>query len=314
MLHNKVSILIKTETEYGSTPTPADNADVMEVEAVPEITPLFNDSEMNKGLIGYGSAKPYRVGEGVMIKFKMEFKPHGSSATTAPKLGRILRACNMTEAIAAAVTYTTNSTGEGDSVTIIFKRDGILHTILGCRGTFQLSGEVNKPWYITFEMTGKYGTLAAYTSFAAPTYSTLAVAPLLFRAAGITLLGAATEKVSKCDIDLGNTVSKRLDANQASGVLSYFISNRVPTVSIDPEVDASTPTDHWASLASLGTAALVIATTGGATGNKCTITVNRLFIESLAYAERDNIAVYDMKLKVDTPPGTADGDVSIVFA
>ncbi|MBI3320361.1 MAG: hypothetical protein HYZ89_07245, partial [Candidatus Omnitrophica bacterium] len=82
---------------------------------------------------------------------------HSGTVDVASRLGALLKACGMSETITALsdVTYKPLSSGL-KSATIYVYRDGLLHKILGCRGTWELILQAGHPARINWRFLGKY--------------------------------------------------------------------------------------------------------------------------------------------------------------
>lgn len=141
------AILAKLETTYATDPVPTGGANAMLV-SNQQITPLENNL-VNRDLV-----RPFLGGSEQLVgtRFKrvqFDVEAVGSgTAGTAPAWGPLLRACGMAETLTATtrVDYLP-ITSSMESVTIYYYDDGVLHKLLGARGTFTLNlkeGEIPK--------------------------------------------------------------------------------------------------------------------------------------------------------------------------
>ena len=164
LLTRKRLILLESESTYGTDPTP-DGADAILVRDL-NITPLQSDVVSRDLVRPYlGASEQLLANTRVECTFSVELAGSGA-AGTAPRYGKALLACGMSETISAGVsaTYAPVSASFG-SCTIYYNIDGVLHKVTGARGTFTLNMAVGEIPSIDFTFTGVYN---APTDTAAP--------------------------------------------------------------------------------------------------------------------------------------------------
>ena len=132
------AILAKIETTYGTdaVPTGALNAILVSNLSINPLTAQNVDRALIRNFMG-GSDQ--LVGNAnVEASFQVEIAGSGTAGTAA-SWGVLLRACGFAEAVTAStrVDYTPIS-GTFEAVTIYYHLDGVLHKMLGCRGTVSL--------------------------------------------------------------------------------------------------------------------------------------------------------------------------------
>lgn len=304
---NRAVVLGKIETVYSTDPTPTGVANAIFCEE-PSIEPVLKKLERKQMRNFMGSVVPLVIGEAYKVSFKTEIAGSGA-AGTAPHIGPLLRACNMTETISAGVSvaYKPHSDSfTGESVTLYFWRHTILHKVMGCRGTVKISTKVNELGKLSFDFTGIYSG-PVDLAMATPTYPT--VVPPIFRGASFAYDTYAAI-ISALEIDLGNSIAKRLDANSATGIKEYYIADRAVAGSIDPEVVTIATKDYWSSMAA-GTQGALTATVGSVAGNRCVITGPKVSISDLKYADREKILTYAMPLSFN--PNAGDDELVLTF-
>lgn len=309
MNKNKAVVLAKLEAGgYGVDPTPTTALNAIFCEE-PEIEPIVKTLERNHVRQTYGNVLPIRVGEGMKLSFKVELAGSGALGI-APHIGSLLRACNLVETINAGVSVVYDPTSDGDggeSVTIYFYRHNLEHKITGCRGTFKLETKTNEVAKLSFEFTGLY---AGPTDVALPTdpvYPT--VLPPIFRSASLALDGYAAV-IDAFSLDLGNSITSRPDANSATGILEYYVSDRKVSGEIDPEAVALATKDFW-SMWQASLAVAFTATIGQVAANRCVVAGPKVAIDDLKYGDRDNRLTYAMPLMFT--PDSGDDEVSFTF-
>jgi hypothetical protein len=158
----KTAILAKVEATYGVDPVPVAATDAMLVSNV-NITPL-NVNNVDRDLVrGYLGGSEQLAGTSyVQVTFDVELA--GSlSAGTAPAWGPLLRACGFAEATATTpsrVEYTLVTNGMS-SAAIYYHLDGVLHKVLGARGTCELKMGMGERPVMSFNFSGLDGGVSA---------------------------------------------------------------------------------------------------------------------------------------------------------
>lgn len=289
LLTRKYLLLAKIETEYGidSVPTAASNAILVENLT---LKPMFD-------MVGRGNvAMPdlskikHLVGKyWGEISFDVELRGSSVTAATPPDFGPLLRACSMSEAITTTVVYKPESSSQ-ESITIYCWKDGIRHKFVGCVGTWKLVGQVGQPAKFSFEFKGKLAALPDDEAMATPTFQNL-TPPLCL---GATFsYGGWSPPLSKFEIDIANKLTERPDIEEASGIIGFFVSDREPKGSIDPEAQTIATRDVWTNLSTAEEAALSI-TIGTVAANRCTIAAAKCAKQTVDWGDRDGIATYDI--------------------
>lgn len=155
------AILAKIETVYGTDAVPTGAANAMLITNL-TANPL-NANNVNRDLIrGYFGGSEQLVGTAnVEVSFDVELAGAGA-AGTAPAWGPVLRACAFAETITGGsrVEYNPVSTAI-DSVTIYYHDDGVLHKVLGARGTVEIGMGISERPLLKFKFTGLDGGISA---------------------------------------------------------------------------------------------------------------------------------------------------------
>lgn len=123
------------------------------------------------------------------------------------------------------------SSSAGVSLTIALYMDGMRHLIYGARANMNLVCVVGQPVFMEFTVTGIYGGTTD-TALLAPTYEE--VHPQVFLDVGFSIHGYAAV-FSNLAINLNNVLSRRPNANKATGIESFFIASRGPTGTLNME-------------------------------------------------------------------------------
>lgn len=308
MLINRAVILAKLETVYGTDPTPTGVANAIFCEE-PSIEPVLKKIERKQLRAVMGGIAPLVIGEAYKISFQTELAGSGA-AGTAPQIGPLLRGCNMVETIVLATSAGYKPTSDSfaaESLTIYFYRHGILHKATGCRGTVKLSAKVNEIAKLAFEFQGLYAGPTDSGALPAATYPS--VVPPIFRSAAFAYDSYAAI-IAALEIDLGNSIAKRTDANSATGIKEFYVADRVVTGSVDPEAPALSTYNPWTKMLA-GNEAALTATIGSAAGNRCVITAPKVAISDLKYGDREKILTYAMPLAFN--PNAGDDELVLTF-
>ena len=155
------AILAKTETTYGTDPTPTGAANAILVSNL-SITPL-NAQNVSRDLIrGYFGGSEQLVGNAyVECKFDVELSGSGA-AGTAPAYGPLLIGCGMAETVTATyhVVYDPISASQ-KGTTIWYYVDGVKHVLNGARGTFEIAMGLGERPVMRFTFLGLDGGVTA---------------------------------------------------------------------------------------------------------------------------------------------------------
>jgi hypothetical protein len=159
-LIKKTAILAKLETTYGTDAVPTGAANAMLASNL-SVNPL-NANNVDRALIrAYFGSSEQLVGTRYMeCGFDVELVGSGV-AGTPPAWGPLMRSIGFAETITAAlrVDYTPIS-DDIESATIYWYDDGVLHKLLGVRGTATMDLSVGVKPVISFKFIGIYGGIA----------------------------------------------------------------------------------------------------------------------------------------------------------
>lgn len=213
-------VLAKIETTYGTDPTPTGAADAILVSNL-SVNPL-NANNVDRDLVrAYFGASEQLVGSAyVEISMDVEFQ-HSGTAGTAAAWDPLLQACGFSAGSALTTPARVEHLLATDysalkSVTIYYYDDGVLHKLLGARGSFSVNLNVGERPVFSFKFLGLDGGVTATTN-ATPTLTGFKT-PLVVTDTntGAVTLGATyatgaltggTEYVAAgFDFDMGNDV------------------------------------------------------------------------------------------------------------
>jgi len=156
-------LLAKLETTYATDPTPVVGSNAMLI-SKPSITPLVTNNIDRELIRGYFGNSEQLVGtRSVECSFTVELAGSGD-AEDPPAFGPLLRACAMAETIIAAtrVDYTPITNAQ-ESVTLYWYDSGVLHKMLGARGTVQIMLKSGERPELAFSFRGLYSAISTAT-------------------------------------------------------------------------------------------------------------------------------------------------------
>ena len=156
-LTRKTAILAKIEATYGTDSTPAGITDAILIsnQSINTLNANNVDRAIVREFLG-----GFEQLVGVVYKdvsFDVELAGSGA-AGTAPAYGPLLRGCGMAEAVSAGarVEYTPISAAF-ESLTIYYYDDGVLHKLLGARGSYKLGMGLGNVPKLSFKFIGLDG-------------------------------------------------------------------------------------------------------------------------------------------------------------
>lgn len=308
LLSRKRLILAKTETTYGTDPTPTGAANAILVRSL-EITPLQADAVSRDLIRPYLGNSPQLLAQTrVEVTFEVELAGSGA-AGTAPAYGPVLKACGLSETVVAStsVTYAPVSSSFS-SVTLYFHNDGIRHKVTGARGTFTLNAEVGQIPTISFTLTGIYNA-PTDTATPTPTYANQAD-PLIFKNGNTSNFSIFS--YSGCLQSLSFDVANEIVYRELVGCTKEtLITNRAPSGDVVIEAPTIAAKDFFAI--ANGSATGSISFQHGATaGNIVTFTAAQADVNNPTYSDQDGIQMLNLPY-LATPSSAGNDELSLAY-
>lgn len=303
------AVLVKLETQEGVDANPT-ASDVVPLVSDPQFTigaefENPNDDVHFGGLGRWASLPP--GGEYGEISFDVALRGCADGATLAaskPEADALLQATGAAVAVVStvgleSVTYKWGLNAGEKSATIYYHEGGLLHKLVGCRGTVTFLLETGRPVRATFRMRGIHDEVdAAFPALALDA----AVLPPPVQNTTYTLDGWAAIW-TRCQFDVGTEVSLRPDPAGADGLLPYFIGDYNPTMGLDPELVAKATYDvrgKWKSQAGL---AVVAGPIGSAAGNRLTFTAPKAQLQAPGRGVRNLLRNFDLTCRLNVNTG-----------
>ena len=306
-LSRRQVLLAKIESTYGTDPVPtgAANAILVTNLTAKPLSPTVVKRNLVKGYLG--ASEQLLADVHSQISFDVEVAGSGT-AGTAPAFGPLLRACGLSETIVNGVSVTYKPISASfESLTLYYYADGILHKMLGCRGTVQFDFTVKKIPVMKFTFTALYSAPADATN-ATPTYTGFKSPKVVSdqNTTGFTFNGYAGHMAS-LTLDLKNAVMYRT----LVGVEYVQITDRDAGGTCEFEMPSIADVDLYtaALTENLSTLGLVHGTVAG---NICTIASTQLDLVDPAI--KDDNGVMMLTFPYGLVPSTAGNDeFSIAF-
>lgn len=185
-----------------------------------------------------------------------------------------------------------------ESATIYYNVGGVVHKMIGCRGTFTTKLAANEIPALSFNFTGLYGGVAdvaivapTYTGFGKPqAVNSTNTSGILF---GKTFVGGTTGlQVTSMSFDLGNAINYRL----LVGSEQVVISDRKPKGTISLEMTLLAFKD-WLAAVKNGDTGRMYMENGAVTGQTVAINMPRVQLENPRYSESDGIVMLDLDFR-----------------
>jgi Phage tail tube protein len=308
LLTRKRLILLETESTYGTDPTP-DGADAVLVRDL-NITPLQSDVVSRDLVRPYlGASEQLLANTRVECTFSVELAGSGT-AGTAPRYGKALKACGLSETIVAttSVTYAPVSSSFS-SATIYYNIDGVLHKVTGARGTFTINGTVGQIPTIDFTFTGIYNT-PTDTALPAVTYANQAT-PVVFKngnTTGFELLSYAG-CLQSVTFDVGNTLVYRELVGCTKEVL---LTDRAATGTVVLEAVTMATKNYFTAALSDGSLGNLLFQHGQTAGNIVDFASTRIDIGDVSYSDQDGIHMLNIPYTA-VPSTSGNDEFSIVY-
>ena len=302
LLERKRVILLELESSYGTDPTPtgADAILVSDLSIVPQASDAIPRDLIRPYL---GSSRQLLANTRVECTFSVELA--GSTAAgTAPRVGKALRACGLSETVAAgtSVTYAPVS-GSFESATIYYNVDGVLHKTTGCRGSFALEASVGEIPKLNFAFQGIY---VPPVDAALPTVTYGAQAtPLIFKngnTTGFQLL-SYSGALQSVNFDVGVTTQYM---ELVGGTKEVLITDRNSTGSVTLEAVTIATKDYFAAALTDTSLGNLTFTHGTTAGNIVEFASTKIDIGDVNYSELNGVVMAE--IPVTACPSTSGND------
>lgn len=220
----------------------------------------------------------------------------------------------LTGQSSGATISTASSTAETmiwtPSLTMRSNVDGLSRFAVGCRGNLRWRLEAKQPSRFDFSFKGDTHSIVDQSATTGATFPSTSV--LQFANAVALIDGTYRVPVGAIELDMGNAVNERRDPNAVSGCRSYVISDRDPTITMDPEMVLSGAYDYYAKWRN-ATSISLWASLGRTAGNRMTLHVPNLQIVSIADGDRDGLWTASITAKCRRVDDAGDDELYIAM-
>lgn len=325
--YRRLVLAMKPESVYGT--------DVFAgTYAAADIIPMFNcnpeariDEIPNLSMAGDIGRLPSVIGtEMAAVTFSMWIR--GNSALfddapsrVVPEVDRPLRGCGFAGAFSVPngsafdkLTYTPTNTLESMTIYVVQEILGSATApaikLTGAFGTVEFSMRAGGVCEARFSFMGAFGGRADVT-YVAGSPSTNPQYPTLKSAAFQIDTANYAPRIASVGLNMGITVSPIPSINASTGIAGFFISDRNPRLTIDPEADLVATYD-WITKWRAGNQADLDFTLGTATLNKLKFTLSRAQTVRHGSQQRDGLTAWPTTLLATVQAG--NDDIALEFS
>lgn len=179
-----------------------------------------------------------------------------------------------------------------ESLTLGMNKDGVLHTMPGSYGTFEIEAEAGQYASVSWDFTGTWRN-PVDAPLARPVYERTLPAQVEYARLRIDNYYAI---VANFTYDQGNEISIRPDVSSPEGYIGTRITARNPEGGIDPEAVSVAEHDFWGRLGSAKRMPFQMRV-GTQPGNIIWMLAPSTQYTGLTYQDRDGILTYDAGLR-----------------
>lgn len=317
----RMVIAMKSESVYG---TDAFGFAYLAADIVPcfDIAPdLRMDEIQNLSMAGDIGRLPSIMGiESGQVSFSMYARGAGAaySASVKPEMHKPLECSSMIgtlDATGGSEKYTYQPGTPASHTVWIVQEFGRILKLVGCHGTWDKSMRSGGVCQARFTIQGKINAVVD-SAFVPGTISGTPGYPVLKAAAFQIGSVNYAPRIASLGVTLGNTLSPVPSINDASGLVGYFISDRNPRVSIDPEADTIANFD-WYTAMKNGTLQDMSFQIGSVQYNKIKFQFgaalgSQIQVVGNSYGTRDGLTSYPTQLLATINAGS--DDLAIIFS
>lgn len=268
------------------------------------IQPKINFQQIEgQGGFGYLPSVPEAyIGEAT---FKTPLSFNGTTTPTWASV--LLPACGFVETTQVFNPVTEAPGSNVKTLTIGCYLDGVFKSICGAVGNVKFVLPTGKMAYAEWTFSGAWIT-PTDVSILTPTYPTTEHS---FRASGgassFNSVGLCFENVT---IDLGNVVTARECTTNASGIHSFIITGRNPTITANPEAKLVATRDSYGNMLSRTEGIFTTTLSGNGT---LAFSAPRAQITSISEADRNKLVTDEITWQCNRNGTTVDRELAITF-
>ena len=185
------------------------------------------------------------------------------------------------------------------SITLVLHKDGVMHTMAGSYGTFEVTAQAGSYATVKWTFTGTYAAPVDDPN-PLPIFETELPSQVQLARLNLNLFNAIVEKFT---FNQMNDVQIRPDVSSSDGYNGVRIVSRKPEGGINPEADLVSNNDFWGNMAASLQMPFEMRC-GAAIGNTVWFFAPNTQYSGLTYGDRSGILVYDAGLRF----GRANGN------
>lgn len=272
-LIRNTAVLVKLETAYGVDSIPTGGANAILISNL-SINPLNAQNVDRDNVRPYLGGSEQLVGTAsVTCSFDVELAGSGVVGT-APAWGPLARACAMQQTVDVSRVEYKPRTSAQESVTIYWYDDGVLHKLLGARGSMMINAGIGQRPVISFSFTGLDGGISAavnpavtLTGFVTPRVVTNPNSPGVVLGATYatgSITGGTPYTSQGIEVDIGNGVVY----TPLLGTEAVDVTDRAVTGTLSLDLTPAQEVSLFASVKA-NTLQSVSMTHGTVAGNVC---------------------------------------------
>lgn len=193
-----------------------------------------------------------------------------------------------------------------ESVTLALNRDGVLHTMPGAFGTFEITATAGEYASVNWTFTGKW-TNPVDAPLTTPDYEKTLPAQVENARLRVDNFYAVVQEFT---FDQANEINIREDVSSPEGYIGSRITARNPSGGINPEAESVASHDFWGRLGSSKRMPFQMRV-GTVSGNTIWFLAPSTQYTGLTYQDRDGILTYDAELRFSRYNG--NDEVKFVF-
>jgi hypothetical protein len=197
-----------------------------------------------------------------------------------------------------------------ESITLYVYKDGVLHKVTSCSGTFTLTGESGSIGQAQFEFQGNYlPPVEEPTPLDAVFEQTI---PVQVELAQMSINGDADFCAQSFTYALANTLNAKECMNALDGFDGYSITDREPTAALNPE--ATYEAFHgWWEIFSDAVQIPLHTRVGTTAGNIVRIYAERANFTGLTYGDRNNSVTLEAAFQLNGLSAAGDDELRVAF-
>lgn len=302
---DKLAILAKIETAYGTDAAPTGAANAIQVSNV-TFTPLAGDQDPNDVIAPYmGHQGVDLTGNYRQLEFDVELGGAGT-AGDAPAYGPLLRGCGFGEGLTVgeSAVYMPVSSGF-ESLSIYYQLDGGLWAMLGTRGKFTVDMTAQKKPRLHFTYSGLLGQTSD-TALPVADYSAFIRPPVVNKANTTFTFGGVTPPMGAFSIDGGQSIQPRMIVNYEA--IEHADRQMTGSVTLDQVPKA---TKDWEAVAIPGTRQVLQLVHGTDAGNIIQIDAPSVQVGRFTQGNDNKIATNTLPLMFTPSSGNDELTITI---